>query len=149
MSVEDTSKHQKILTNLDTYKWGAGILAVTYIYSGSGGQVTPITVCQEDLLVCDFLASVLWHLKIISTRLTGTEICVTIQVVKKKLRLYNGKYHNNFSRKNQDFFPNIKSHIDLVGCVMSVERTSVHQKTPTKKALKHISEVLEYFQLSK
>ena len=36
----------------------------------------------------------------------------------------------------------MKSHIDLVGCVMSAERTSIHQKTLTKKALKHISEVL-------
>ena len=51
--------------------------------------------------------------------------------------------------KTKNCFPNMKSHIDLVGCVMAVERTSVHQKTLTKKALKHISEVLEYFQLSK
>ena len=50
-----------------------------------------------------------------------------------------------FFKKNQRMlFTNMKSHIDLVGCVMSVERTSIHQKTLTKKALTHISEVLEY-----
>ena len=55
-----------------------------------------------------------------------------------------------FFKKNQRMlFTNMKSHIDLVGCVMSVERTSIHKMTLTKKALKHISDALEYFQLSK
>ena len=54
-----------------------------------------------------------------------------------------------FQEKIKYFFLKMKSHIDKVGCVMSVERPSVHQKTLTKKALKHNSEVLDYFQLSK
>jgi hypothetical protein len=54
-----------------------------------------------------------------------------------------------YLEKTKYFFLNMKSHIDLFGCVMYVERISVHQKTLTKTALKHISEVLEYFQLSK
>ena len=53
-----------------------------------------------------------------------------------------------FKEKTKYFFLNMKSDIGLVGCVMYVERTSVHQKTLTKKALKRRSEVLEYFQLS-
>ena len=69
--------------------------------------------------------------------------------------LMSGKDILSFSKINikGEFFllppPTIVFHIDPVGCVMSVGRTWRHQKTPREKALKHISEVLEYFQLWK
>ena len=78
---------------------------------------------------------------------------VTINVRKKHSQFFQNK-HKGWTflpplPPPHPTHPTIVFHIDPVGCVMSVGRTWRHQKTPREKALKHISEVLEYFQLWK